>query len=116
MNLNRTFLHHFNDISESISKIKGFIQDLTYEQFCEDEKTQYAVIRALEIIGEAAKQIPDEIKDQFSNLPWQEIIRMRDKLIHHYYGIDVEVLWNTVNEDLDQLQDIVQALISKFSK
>jgi len=82
-------------------------QDFAYEEFYKDEKTQYAVIRALEIIGEAAKQIPNEIKDQYSNIPWQDIVRMRDKLIHHYYGIDLEVIWNTLNEDLNSLEKAV---------
>ncbi len=116
MNQNRTFLHHLSDISESISKVKTFIQDLNYEQFLEDDKTQYAVIRALEIIGEAAKQIPDEIKDQYSNLPWKEIVKMRDKLIHHYYGVDLEVVWNTLNEDFYDLENIIKELIAKYSK
>ena len=115
MNQNRTFLHHLTDISESILKIKTFIQDFSYEEFFEDEKTQYAVIRALEIIGEAAKQIPEEVKAQYSNIPWQAIVRMRDKLIHHYYGIDLEVIWNTLNEDLISLEKVVQELISNYS-
>ena len=115
MNNSRTFLHHLADISESILKIKTFTQGFVYEEFCEDEKTQYAVIRALEIIGEAAKQIPEKIMDQHSNIPWQDIIRMRDKLIHHYYGIDLEVIWNTLNEDLNNLEEVVQELISNYS-
>ena len=116
MNQKRTFLHHLSDISDSISKIKSFIQGIKYEQFIDDDKTQYAVIRALEIIGEATKQIPDEVRSQYSNAPWQEIIKMRDKLIHHYYGIDLEVVCNTVNEDLGDLEKTIQDLISKYSK
>ena len=115
MNKNRTFIHHLSDISESILKIKSFINGYIYEEFHEDEKTHYAVIRALEIIGEAAKQIPDEIIDQYPNIPWQAIMRMRDKLTHHYFGIDLEVIWNTINEDLDQLETVVHELISKYS-
>jgi len=115
MNKNRTFLHHLADISDSILKIKTFIQDFAYEEFYEDEKTQYAVIRALEIIGEAAKQIPEEVKAQYSNIPWQDIVRMRDKLIHHYYGIDLEVIWITLNEDLNSPEKVVQELISNYS-
>ena len=115
MNNNRTFLHHLSDISESILKIRTFIQDFTYEEFCEDEKTQYAVIRALEIIGEAAKQIPEAVTNHYSSIPWQDIIRMRDKLIHHYFGIDLEVVWNTLNEDLNNLEKVVQELISNYS-
>jgi uncharacterized protein with HEPN domain len=115
MNKNRTFLHHLTDISESILKIKTLIQDYSYADFFEDEKTQYAVIRALEIIGEAAKQIPEEVISQYSHIPWEAIVRMRDKLIHHYYGIDLEVIWNTLNEDLDSLEKVVQELISNYS-
>ena len=116
MNPDRTFLHHLNDIADSILKVKSFIQDITYEQFLKDDKTQFAVIRALEIIGEATRQIPEEVKKQYSNLPWQEIIKMRDKLIHHYYGVDLEVVWNTVNQDLDDLENIIQEIVLKHNK
>ena len=115
MNKNRTFIHHLYDISDSILKIKTFIENYIYEEFCKDEKTHYAVIRALEIIGEAVKQIPEEVTEQYNDIPWKNIKRMRDKLIHHYFGIDLEVVWKTVNEDLENLEKVIQELISKYS-
>ncbi len=115
MSPNRTFLHHLTDIADAILKMKSFIKDVRYEQFLKDDKTQFAVIRALEIIGEAARQIPEDIKNQYSDLPWQEIVKMRDKLIHHYYGIDLEVVWNTVSQDLNDLEKVIQEILSKHN-
>ena len=113
MSQERIFTHHLHDILDAISKIKIFIKDSTLETFLDDHKTQYAVIRALEIIGEAVKQLPAEITSRYPDIPWQEITGMRDKLIHHYYGVDLEVVWITINEDLESLQSAVQDILDK---
>jgi uncharacterized protein with HEPN domain len=72
------------DMLESINKIEKYIEGLNYEQFVRDEKTKDAVVRNLEIIGEAANQIPKEIQQKFSNVPWAQIIAMRNRMIHGY--------------------------------
>jgi uncharacterized protein with HEPN domain len=72
------------DVFESINKIEKYIEGLNYEQFVRDEKTKDAVLRNLEIIGEAANQIPKEIQQKFSNVPWAQIIAMRNRMIHGY--------------------------------
>jgi uncharacterized protein with HEPN domain len=72
------------DMLESINKIEKYIEGLNYEQFVRDEKTKDAVLRNLEIIGEAANQIPKEIQQKFSNVPWAQIIAMRNRMIHGY--------------------------------
>jgi uncharacterized protein with HEPN domain len=80
------------DMLESINKIEKYIEGLNYEQFVRDEKTKDAVVRNLEIIGEAANQIPKEIQQKFSNVPWTQIIAMRNRMIHGYFAIDYRII------------------------
>lgn len=86
---------------------------MTFKQFIEDEKTSFAVIRALEIIGEATKNIPENIKETHPDVPWKEMAGIRDKLIHDYFGVDLEVVWNTATEDLLDLNEKINDLITK---
>ena len=80
----RLFLY---DILEAISKIENYTKGMSYDEFIHDEKTIDAVIRNLEIIGEAAKNIPEDAKNKYPEIPWKEIAGMRDKLIHAYFGV-----------------------------
>lgn len=107
------FLH---DILENIEKAEQFTANMTLAQFTQDEKSAYATIRALEIIGEAVKQIPDTMRQQYPDIPWREIGRMRDKLIHHYFGVNLEVVWKTVQEDIRPLKQTVRQLLHSLSQ
>lgn len=71
---------------------------MPFEEFAEDEKTAYAVVRALEVAGEASKQIPQEVRDRHREAPWRDVAGMRDKLIHHYFGVDLRAVWKTVQQ------------------
>jgi len=107
----RNYLVYLEDILEAIKKGTEFISDISFEKFEEDEKTQYALIRAIEIIGEASKKIPNEIKAEYSEIPWREISGMRDKLIHDYIGVNTEVIWKTAIEDFPTLRIYLEKMI-----
>ena len=102
--MKRAHEDYINDIIEAIALIEEFTANMEFEEFERDKKTQFAVIRALEIIGEAAKAIPEEFKEEHPEVPWKEMARMRDKLIHAYFGVDLRVVWRTLNEDIPQLK------------
>jgi uncharacterized protein with HEPN domain len=93
-------LLYLQDILDAIKKINEFMGKLSFVEFIKDEKTQYAVIRALEIIGEASKKIDQELKENYKEIPWREMSGLRDKLIYDYFGVNTEVIWKTVTEDI----------------
>ncbi|AMQ18724.1 HepT-like ribonuclease domain-containing protein [Thermococcus peptonophilus] len=109
--MKRTHEDYLNDIAEAISLIEEFTEGMTFEEFLADRKTQFAVIRALEVIGEAAKAIPDDFKRSHSRLPWREMARMRDKLIHAYFGVDLRVVWKTIKEDIPLLKEMLSDVL-----
>lgn len=108
----RTFRHFLEDIFESISKIIFYTESFDFEMFRNDEKTVDAVIRNLEIIGEASNKIPKNIKEKYKNVPWDEMYRMRNKAIHEYFGVDYEIIWdiviNYLPENLTQIKEILE--------
>jgi uncharacterized protein with HEPN domain len=103
MKAKRDYLDYLNDIADAAEKIGQFIEGMTYEQFKKDDKTVFAVLRALEVIGEAAKQVPSSIKEKYRDVPWREVTGIRDKLIHNYFGVNLEVVWKTAVEDVPSL-------------
>jgi len=97
----RIFIEH---ILESIERIGEYIKGITKNQFGNSIKTQDAVIRRIEVIGEAVKNIPDGVKKKHPDVPWKKIAGMRDILIHEYFGVDLELTWKVVKEDIVDLK------------
>lgn len=99
-----------NHISENITNIYSFVKDIKKSDFLENEEKQYAVIRALEIIGEAVKNISQEIKSKYPQVQWKAIAGTRDKIIHSYFDVNLNIVWAIIHEDLGifkkQIQDI----------
>jgi uncharacterized protein with HEPN domain len=104
----RNYEFYAKDIQESIYLIEQFIEGMDFNKFQVDDKTSSAVIRKLEIIGEAVKQLPDEIKEKYNEIPWKEMAGMRDKLIHWYFGVDLEVVWNVIREEIPRLKPLLR--------
>ncbi|MBI2121809.1 MAG: DUF86 domain-containing protein [Candidatus Sungbacteria bacterium] len=107
----KIYLEH---ILESIEAIENYAQGQTIKTFLVSERDQDAVIRRLEIIGEAVKNIPDEFKDKHSEIPWQKIAGMRDVLIHEYFVVDIRAVWDTIQDDLPRLKEQIKHIIQEF--
>lgn len=102
---------YLDDILSAITAIKEFTKEMTFEDFQNDRKTVDAVVRNLEIIGEAANNIPQELKNNYSTIPWREMISMRNKIMHEYFGVDTEIMWKTIQEDLPLLKTKIKSLL-----
>ncbi|MBI2327191.1 DUF86 domain-containing protein [Candidatus Curtissbacteria bacterium] len=102
---------YLDDILTSVERIKDYTKNLSKEDFLKDLKTIDAVVRNIEILGEAARNIPEDFKEKYPELPWSKMISMRNKVIHEYSGIDLEILWQTVQEDIPSLEDQVKELV-----
>lgn len=89
-----------DDILESIEKIDSYIKNQNFEDFQEDSKTVDAVVRNLEIVGEAANQIPNEVKQKFPSIKWRQIVGLRNRVIHEYFGVDLKIIWQEIKKDL----------------
>jgi uncharacterized protein with HEPN domain len=115
MKKSREFLDYVADIQEATQHIAQFIAGMTWAQFAQDQKTIYAVVRAFEIIGEAAKKVPPSVRKRHVKVPWKQMAGMRDKLIHEYFGVNYQVLWKTAKEDIPSIQPLVATVYRKES-
>ena len=100
-------------IIEEAKMACSFVQGCTFEDFVKDEKTVRAVIRSVEVIGEAASKISNELKNTHNEVPWGKIIGMRNRLIHVYFDIDYDVVWQTVHKNIPELIEIMQKLLKE---
>ncbi len=107
---------YLDDILEAVRKAQEFSAGLSFEDFEADEKTVYAVVRALEIVGEASKQVTPGIRDRAPHVPWRLMTGMRDKLIHAYSGVDLKVVWRTIHDELPEVEAGIQALIRNLDE
>ena len=98
------------DIKEAIERIISYISRMEYDDFLHDYKTQDAVIRNIEILGEAAKLLTNKTKEKYPDIPWKDIAGTRDKLIHDYFGVNIDIVWDIAKNEIPtlsaQLQDI----------
>ena len=106
----KAYLKH---IADAISDIKCFMRNVTKEEFLENREKQYAVLRALEIIGEATKNVSKEMKAKHPEVNWSDIAGMRDRLIHQYFGVNLDLVWATVKKDLPELENQVSEMLRK---
>lgn len=107
---------YLQDILDNIDKAISFVGDMTYEDFECDEKTFYAVVRSIEIIGEASKNLPEGIRKQHPQVPWRQIAGMRDKAIHSYFGVNTLRVWQVVKDDLPKLKPSIEKLKKELER
>ncbi len=111
----RDFKLYIEDILSAMESISFFIRDMDFEEFFSDDKTSSAVIRKLEIIGEAAKGIPDNIREQYPQIPWKEMAGMRDRLIHFYFGTDFDLVWKTVTNRIPVVKPLIENMLREIT-
>lgn len=109
--MERDYLDYLQDIIDSITDIENFIKEMNFNAFEKDKKTVNAVVRSLEVIGEAVKKIPVDVKRKNIDIPWKNIAGMRDKLIHEYFGVDEEIVWKMASEELPPLKNLFQEIL-----
>jgi uncharacterized protein with HEPN domain len=107
---------YIQDAIDAMAKSMEFVEGMKYEDFMHDDKTIFAVIRAIEIIGEAVKNVPDQVKKEYPEISWREMAGMRDKLIHGYFGVDQRRVWKTVKEEIPPLKPLFEKMLNKLEK
>lgn len=112
----RTDGDFLSDIQEAMRRITAYTTGVTYETFLADTRTQDAVIRNLEVIGEATKNLSVKLRTQNPGLPWKGMAGVRDRLIHHYFGINLDIVWQIITTDLPavatQIEEIIRNVIN----
>jgi uncharacterized protein with HEPN domain len=88
---------------------------MSAEAFMADKKTVNAVVRSLEVIGEAAGKIPKDIRSRYTDIPWDEIIGMRNRLVHEYFGVDLDIVWQTIQDDLAPIETAITTILNELS-
>ena len=114
--MSRKYDLYLKDIIEQIQIIKEFTLDFDFEEFKNDRKTVYAVTRSLEIIGEAASNVSDDIRGKYTNVPWKVIRKFRNVIVHKYWGVEIDVEWNIVKDKLDELEKQIKQIIENEKK
>jgi uncharacterized protein with HEPN domain len=101
---------YVEDILESIEKIENYIGGLEYEEFSKNTMVIDAVIRNLEIIGEASKYVPDDVRDNYPEIPWKRMIGLRNIVIHEYFGVDIEIVWRIITINLQEVKPFIEKM------
>ena len=106
------FIEH---VLESITAIEQFLEKTTKEELCSSRLKQSAIVREVEIIGEAVKNVSNALKLKYPDVEWKNIVHTRDKLIHHYFGVDLNIVWNIVKKDLPVLKKQIEKIKKELS-
>lgn len=114
--MKKEFLDYIEDIIGAMNSATKFVEDMDYSDFVKDDKTASAVIRKIEIIGEAVKKIPIKIKKDYPQVPWKDMAGMRDKLIHEYFGVDLKRIWSTLKKDIPDLKPLFNKILKDFEQ
>jgi uncharacterized protein with HEPN domain len=114
--MKRDYKLFLKDILDAINKIENFVGTMSFDEFMKDEKTKSAVVREIEVIGEATKNIPESIRIKSKDLPWKDMARMRDKIIHSYFGIYYETVWKVIKDRLPEIKPLISKLLKELEE
>ncbi|MCP4415259.1 MAG: DUF86 domain-containing protein [Chloroflexi bacterium] len=106
--MNHAFLDYIEDILDAMQKAELISQDVSFKEFEADFRINFAVVRALEIIGEATKRLPATIREQYPTIPWKGMAGMRDRIIHGYDNVDLAIVWNVIQSDIPEIKPLIQ--------
>ena len=109
----REITDYLNDILGSINEVEEFVSGMAYDEFAADKKTVNAVIRSLEVLGEATKHVPVSFRNRHPNIPWSKMAGMRDVLIHDYMGVDLKTVWKVAQERLPEIKPLIDSLVAE---
>jgi uncharacterized protein with HEPN domain len=99
-----------SDMLDAIDRIEQYTKEMTFDEFSNDQKSIDAVVRNLEIIGEVANRLPDDFKEKHSSVEWYKVVGLRNRIIHEYFGIDLQIIWQIVHADLPSLRQILSKI------
>jgi uncharacterized protein with HEPN domain len=111
--MQRAYRAYLKDILEAIRKLEKYSNSLTFDDFVKDELRQDGVVRNLEIIGDAVKRIPNDVKERKPQIEWKKIAGLRDVLIHAYFGVDLKIVWDVINNKTPMLKQNVLEMLSE---
>jgi uncharacterized protein with HEPN domain len=114
--MSHEFLDYVEDILDAMEKAEILLKDVTYNQFETDFRINFAVVRALEIIGEATKRLPTSLRQQYSTVPWQGMAGMRDRIIHGYDNVDLRIVWDVVKRDIPQIAPQIRQIQKDYEE
>ena len=112
--MKRSYRLFVEDILESVDKIERYVKGMSYDNFVENEMIIDAVIRNLEVIGEASKNIPENIREQYTTIPWRRIIGLRNIMIHGYFGIDLSIIWEIITKNLPETKPSIVEMLNNL--
>lgn len=110
--MSNEFLDFVEDILDAMNNAEAFVRGTSYDQFKDDLRTNFAIVRALEIIGEATKRLPTSLREQYPDIPWRNMAGMRDRIIHGYDTVDLQIVWDVVEKDIPQIRPQIQQILT----
>jgi uncharacterized protein with HEPN domain len=113
--MSHEFLDFVEDILDAMDKAEILVEGFKYEEFETDFRTNFAVVRALEIIGEAAKRLPVSLREQYPEIPWRGMAGMRDRIIHGYDRVDLQIVWDVVKQDIPEIKPQIQQILADYT-
>ncbi|HNS31522.1 MAG TPA: DUF86 domain-containing protein [bacterium] len=112
--MTRDYSLFVKDILKAIENIDEFRDGMSFEEFCGNEKTKSAVVWQIQVIGEAAKNLPEAIREKYKEVPWKYMARIRDKIAHFYFGIDYEIVWNVIIKNLPEIKPLIEKILREM--